>query len=340
MTLDLGKMSVGDLRRHFLSDPHPVSGQTLAKLRKDPRRAARDLCKVLERRRREHQRETVRVRAMLYFEGVLWKSGIERIAGVDEVGIGPLAGPVVAAAVIFPQGVFLDGIDDSKKLDPGQRLALRERILGAALAHAVAVVEAEEVDALNVYRAGLEAMRRAVVSLSPQPQHILVDAREIPGLEAPQNRFDKGDGINFSIAAASILAKTHRDSLMDGYHVLYPQYGFDRHKGYSTAAHQRALKDYGPCPLHRRSFPFVREVCGKFSAAFYQYKADIYGASTRGDLAAVEQRLELLQESFTEYEWRKLRMCSQRAWSRLSSTRVKTSKRTGMPAEPAPGAAM
>ena len=322
MTLDFRKMSVGDLRRHFLSESRPVSGQTLAKLRKDPRRAARDLCRILERRRREHQREAVRVRSMLYFEGVLWKSGVERIAGVDEVGIGPLAGPVVAAAVIFPRDVFLEGIDDSKKLDPEQRTLLREHILQAALAHSIAVVEAEEVDALNVYRAGLEAMRRAVAALSPQPQHILVDAREIPGLDAPQNRFDKGDGINFSIAAASILAKTHRDSLMEGFHALYPQYGFDRHKGYSTAAHQRALQEHGPCPLHRRSFPFVREVCGKFSEAFYQYKAAMAGAPGRGELADVDKKLQGLQDSFTDYEWRKLRMCSQRAWSRLSSPRT------------------
>jgi ribonuclease HII len=319
MSLDLKKMSVEDLRRRFLSDSVPISGQALAKLRKDPRQAARSLCRLLEKRRREQHREKTRVQSLLYFEGLLWNSGIERIAGVDEVGIGPLAGPVVAAAVIFPRQVFLEGIDDSKKLDAAQRSGLRQGILEVCLAHAIAVVEPDEVDALNVYRAGLEAMRRAVAALSPQPQHVLVDAREIPGLDTPQNRFDKGDGINFSIAAASILAKTHRDALMDQYHQQYPEYGFDRHKGYSTAAHQKALRDHGPCPLHRRSFPFVREVCGKFSASFYLHKDALIRAGTREELLAADERLLPLQGDLTEYEWRKLRMCSQRAWSRVAA---------------------
>src|SRR5687767_6974024 len=146
MSLDLKKMSVEDLRRRFLSDSVPISGQALAKLRKDPRQAARNLCRLLEKRRREQHREKTRVQSLLYFEGLLWNSGIERIAGVDEVGIGPLAGPVVAAAVIFPRQVFLEGIDDSKKLDAAQRSGLRRGILEVCLAHAIAVVEPDEVD--------------------------------------------------------------------------------------------------------------------------------------------------------------------------------------------------
>ena len=318
MPADLHKMPVEEIRRLLLADGAPVSGQTLAKLQKDPRRAIRELYRTLQAQRRVQQRERLRVRSMLYLEDVLWRSGIERIAGVDEVGIGPLAGPVVAAAVIFPPGIFIESIDDSKKLDPRRRETLRERILEKGTAYAVSVLEVEEVDLLNVYQAGLEAMRRAVTALSPQPQHVLVDAREIPGVHVPQNRFDKGDGINFSIAAASILAKTHRDALMDQYHKQFPQYGFDRHKGYSTGTHQRALRDYGPCPIHRRSFQFVQEACGKFSPIFYQLRAELSGARSCQTLAEIEERLKPLQQELTEYEWRKLRLCSQRAWGRMS----------------------
>ncbi len=312
-------MSVQEIRRRFLVENAPVSGQTLTKLQKDPRDGVRSIYRILEKRRRQQKREQVRMKSLLYFEEVLWRTGIEHIAGVDEVGIGPLAGPVVAAAVIFPPHTYIDGIDDSKKLDPAQRERLREEILKRAVAHSIGIVEIEDVDRLNVYHAGLEAMRRAIHGLSVWPQHVLVDAREIPDLNIPQNKFDKGDGINFSIAAASILAKTHRDALMDQLHEQYPQYGFRNHKGYSTREHQRALQEHGPCPIHRRSFPFVREVCGKFSETFYQLKAELYAATTTQLLREAEGRFLGMEAELTEYEMRKLRICSKRLWVQMSS---------------------
>ncbi|HEY2932013.1 MAG TPA: ribonuclease HII [Acidobacteriota bacterium] len=321
MALDLQKLSIQEIRERFLDGNKPVSGQVLAKLQKDSREGVRSIYRMLEKRRRQHRREQIRMKSLLYFEEVLWNSGIQYIAGVDEVGIGPLAGPVVAAAVIFPPHTFVEGVNDSKKLDPRQREVLRDQILQRCLAHSIAVVDVEEVDQLNVYHAGLEGMRRAIEMLSPGPQHVLVDAREIPKLPVAQNKFDKGDGINFSIAAASILAKTHRDALMDQLHELYPQYGFDSHRGYSTKQHQSALKEYGPSPIHRRSFPFVREVCGKFSEVFYGLKSELYSAGSPELLKQTEERFLSMQADLTEYEIRKLRLCCKRLWASTAQAR-------------------
>lgn len=196
---------------------------------------------------------------MLRAERELWRRGVERIAGVDEAGVGPLAGPVVAAAVILPPEIPLRGIDDSKRLRPAVRLRLAEEIRACALGVGVGIVSAEEVDRLNVYRAALEAMRRAVEALPHLPEQLLVDARHIPGLRIPQMSIVKGDARSYSIAAASIIAKVTRDGLMRALDGEYPQYGFAKHMGYGTADHLLALERYGPCPAHRRSFHAVRQ---------------------------------------------------------------------------------
>lgn len=194
---------------------------------------------------------------MLRRERELWDSGVGRVAGVDEAGVGPLAGPVVAAAVVFPPGGFVRGVDDSKRLAPGRREELAAQIREAALAWSVAAVEPLEIDALNVYHAALEAMRRAVLGLGAAPEHVLVDARTIPGLAVPQEGIVGGDRRCHVIAAASILAKTDRDRCMRGLDHEYPGYGFAEHKGYPTAAHREAIRRLGPCPAHRRSFTLL-----------------------------------------------------------------------------------
>ena len=198
-----------------------------------------------------------RLTRLLKRERELWASGIERICGVDEAGVGPLAGPVVAAAVVFPPGVGLKGVDDSKKLLPERRERLAIEIRECAVAWAVAIVEPEEIDRLNIYRASLAAMGRAVDGLSIKPQHILIDARRIPGCDLPQEPIVGGDALCHAIAAASILAKTARDALMRDYETVYPGYGFAEHKGYTTAAHRDALRKLGPCPIHRKSFVLI-----------------------------------------------------------------------------------
>jgi ribonuclease HII len=197
--------------------------------------------------------------ALLRCERALWSIGVKLIAGVDEVGVGPLAGPVIAAAVVLPESVRERGVDDSKRLTALQREDLAQRIQTVALAIGIGRAEVEEIDRLNIYHAALLAMRRAVEALPLEPERILVDARTIPGLAPPQTPMIKGDQRSYSIAAASIIAKVTRDALMAELDATHPNYGFARHMGYATAEHLSALERYGPCPIHRRSFSPVRQ---------------------------------------------------------------------------------
>lgn len=187
-------------------------------------------------------------------ERELRRGGHAVIAGVDEAGRGPLAGPVVAAAVAFPAEFTHPGIDDSKRLTARQRECLVPVITGAAVAWAVAAASETEIDAVNILQATLRAMSRALASLRVPPAYVLVDGTTVPDLPVPGAAVKGGDRRVACIAAASILAKVHRDRLMDGYHVRWPAYGFDRNRGYGTAAHLAALAVHGPCPIHRRSF--------------------------------------------------------------------------------------
>jgi len=311
------QLSVEELRRRFVQGDEPVSGQLLNRLRRDRRQGVRQIHDLLRRRVERDREERLRLDAMLNFERVLWKSGVTRIAGVDEAGVGPLAGPVVAAAVVFPPGAELAGVDDSKRLPPERREELAEEILAAAAGVAVGVADVAEIDRLNVYHAALLAMRRAVEALPEPPEHLLVDAREVPEVRCPQNRFDKGDGINFSIAAASIVAKTHRDRLMAELDRRHPEYGFARHKGYCTADHQEAIRCHGPCEVHRMSFQFIRELCGEFSDLFYELRERLGAVAARAELAAFEEGLPGHRETLAEEEYRKLRLMVTRRWQTI-----------------------
>lgn len=198
----------------------------------------------------------------LVVEQDLWRAGLHIVAGVDEVGMGPLAGPVVAAAAVFPPSLsderlpesFPAGVRDSKTLTHKARERLEPEIRQVATGIGIGLVEAKEIDRINIYQAGLKAMRLALDHLPIQPEHVLIDGRLLPDYPIPQSTFTKGDRDVYSIAAASIIAKTYRDQLMLELDQRYPQYGFARHRGYGTAAHREALRTYGPCPAHRRSF--------------------------------------------------------------------------------------
>src|SRR6185295_14121525 len=268
-----------------------VSAAILRKLQRDPRTGAQRLYKVLAKRYNDQKKERNRLDAMLHFERLLWKAGIQHIAGVDEVGMGPLAGPVVAAAVVFPPGTEIDGVDDSKALDEESRNRLDIEIRGKASAFAIGIVEVDEIDRINIYHAGIRAMQLALSSLPVAPQHILVDSRTIPGFSQPQNSFDKGDGINFSIASASIVAKVFRDRLMTELDTKYPGYGFAGHKGYATPEHQRAIRELGPCPIHRRSFDYIRELCGQYCDLYYSLKERGYACVSREQLSQWESEV-------------------------------------------------
>ncbi len=193
------------------------------------------------------------------FECEAWTRGFRRVAGVDEAGRGPLAGPVVAAAVVLPRRCRLEGLRDSKLLSERQREHVYAQLLTAAVDIGVGVVDAGVIDALNILEATRLAMVQAVRHLTPCPDYLLLDAVVLPGMAVEQRAVIKGDRLCRSIAAASIVAKVLRDRLMVRAHVRYPQYGFLAHKGYGTAEHLRQLQRYGPCDLHRRSFAPVRE---------------------------------------------------------------------------------
>ncbi len=187
-------------------------------------------------------------------ENALRRLGIDRIAGVDEVGRGCLAGPVVAAAVVLDPARRIPGLADSKTVPREERTALRDAIVARARAWAVAVVEPARIDELNIHRAALRAMKDAVFALAPLPDAVIVDGFRIPDLAIPQRGIVQGDRQCSAIAAASIVAKVARDTLMEELHRQDPRYGFDRHKGYATAEHLAAVARFGYSPAHRRSF--------------------------------------------------------------------------------------
>lgn len=228
-------------------------------LRSDRRAGARALGEICAKRLERKQRDRARVRRLFRRRNSLLDQGISFVAGVDEVGMGPLAGPVVAAAVVLPRRVDLPGLNDSKKLSVAARERLASSIRQQAVGFSVAEVDPAEIDRLNIYHAGLEAMRRAVVALEPEPGHILVDARTVPRVRQAQTPLVGGDAIDGSIAAASILAKVHRDGLMCDFDTRFPGYGLARHMGYPTPQHLLALRRLGPSPIHRRSFAPVSE---------------------------------------------------------------------------------
>ena len=226
----------------------------LAALRADPRRGARALVLALERRARAARAEAARLRGLFALRARLLAAGARSVAGVDEVGMGPLAGPVIAAAVVLGDAPELPGLDDSKRLSRAARERLAAAIHAQALAVGLGVVEPAEIDRLNVFRAGLEAMRRAVTSLPLAPDHVLVDARRIPGLGCAQTPIADGDARDGTIAAASIVAKVARDAIMRRLDEQHPGWGLAQHMGYATAQHLAALRRLGASPVHRRSF--------------------------------------------------------------------------------------
>ncbi len=189
----------------------------------------------------------------LDYEKEIWAKG--RIpAGVDEAGRGPLAGPVVAAAVVLPDDCIIEGLDDSKKLTHTKRVRIYKEIESLAISYAVGIVEPEEIDRINILQAALLAMEISVKKLTTKPDYLLIDGNQRTSLLLMQETIVKGDSKSCSIAAASIIAKVTRDSIMEEYHKQYPEYNFKGHKGYPTKEHYEAIKEHGPCPIHRKSF--------------------------------------------------------------------------------------
>lgn len=264
--MSLRGVPLQEIRRRFLHERVRVKIAELDELESDPRSGAREVARMWRARRERRTSERRRLSRLFALERA-WRRGavapeagpVVHVAGVDEVGMGPLAGPVVAAAVILPAGTRLEGLDDSKRVVRARRERLDREIRSCALGVSIGLATREEIDGLNIYHAGLLAMRRAVESLRPVPGVALVDGRAVPGLDVPQRAVVGGDGRVGAIAAASIVAKVRRDQLMCELARRYPGYGFEHNAGYSTAEHRRALAQHGPTPEHRRSFATVRE---------------------------------------------------------------------------------
>ena|SRR5438128_5519993 len=273
--------SIPELRQRFVDSARPVPKGLVEALECDSRQGAHHLAKLIRERWRKNRAEGQRLHNLLRFEIDLWEQGFNLIAGVDEAGMAPLAGPVVAGAVILPRNYKLKRLNDSKQiLDIAVRDELAQQIKSDAVVWSVGIAEVEEIDTLNIYHAGLLAMRRAVEGLTSQPDFILVDARRIPHCATPQRGIIKGDTLSASIAAASIIAKTTRDAIMTEFDSVHPGYNFKTHKGYPTPEHCRCLKELGATPIHRRSFARVREALGLDpiqDSLFGEEKADAAG---------------------------------------------------------------
>ncbi|CDB23636.1 ribonuclease [Clostridium sp. CAG:557] len=197
----------------------------------------------------------------LFYENEARNNGYHVVCGVDEAGRGPLAGPVFAAAVILPQNLMIDGLNDSKKLSEKKREILYDKIKNLALTYAVAFATEHEIDEINILNATFLAMKRAVAKLNLKPDIVLVDGNKSPELEISTQTIVKGDSLSASIAAASILAKVERDRLMKNLSKKYPEYNFEKHKGYGTKMHIDLIKKYGPCEIHRKSF--LKKILGE-----------------------------------------------------------------------------
>ena len=225
-------------------------------LKSDKRAAAAKIIKKIERLKAEE----ARLCAMYEFEREAMAEGCELVAGVDEAGRGPLAGPVSVAAVILPPDLVLPHLNDSKKISAAVRDKLYDEIMEKAISVKHIFVDEKTIDRINILQATMNGMYEAIFALDPQPQKVLIDAVQLRELPMPSLSIIKGDAKSASIAAASIIAKVSRDRLMDEYDKKYPEYGFKGHKGYGTADHVAAIKKYGPCPIHRQSFEPIKSI--------------------------------------------------------------------------------
>lgn len=241
-----------------LFDPAFNDQAYLQALQADERAGVQKLLQQYKKQRVKHQLLQEKYEEMMRFENEAFQQGARFIAGLDEVGRGPLAGPVVSAAVILPKECQILGLNDSKQLSAKKREELFIEIQNKAVAVGIGVVSPEEIDRINIYQASRLAMKEALIDLAVKPEYLLIDAMTID-TEIPQQSLIKGDARSISIAAASIIAKVYRDNLMKDFHEVYPFYGFDQNAGYGTKVHLEGLAAHGICPIHRKTFAPVKQ---------------------------------------------------------------------------------
>ena len=247
-------MTIKEIESIFLQGS--VTEDFIEACRSDSRKSMQTILRRYER----IQNERARLSTMYAYERAAASEGRTIVAGVDEAGRGPLAGPVAVAAVILPQECYLARLNDSKKLSHTVREELFTQVTEQAISYHISLIDVETIDRINILQATRMGMYEAIASLSPVPQEVLIDAVELPNLSIPSQSIIKGDAKSASIAAASILAKVTRDRLMEAYDERYPNYGFAKHKGYGTREHIEAIQRYGICSLHRKSFEPIRSM--------------------------------------------------------------------------------
>lgn len=247
------KMTIDSIRKEFQALSENELEIFIEKYENDERQGVQKMILSCRKRIEKAAMEAKRLENMLIYEKKYYET-CDYICGIDEAGRGPLAGPVVAGAVILPKGLKIPYLNDSKQLSEKKREELYDVIMEQALSVGVGIVSPERIDEINILQATYEAMREAVGKLSYRPDVLLNDAVIIPELTIPQEKIIKGDAKSLSIAAASVIAKVTRDRMMKAYHELFPEYGFDKHKGYGSKEHIEMIQKIGPCAIHRRSF--------------------------------------------------------------------------------------
>jgi ribonuclease HII len=323
---DLSAMTVPEVLE-YVAGARPEPGDALWKaMLDDPRAGVRTECERILRRRSAARAVLEREARMRKHERDLWDSGLEHVAGVDESGRGPLAGPVVAAAVILPRDLAIVGIDDCKKLTPERREKLYDLIVRDAVAVGVGQSSEKLIDEINIARATFAAMRNAIGELPTTPEHVLVDGPAIPDLKTPQTPITNGDGRSTAIAAASIIAKVTRDRILIELDARYPGYGFAQHKGYGTSDHLSALMRLGPCEIHRRSFRVVTDIAGGLSALYEGFRRALLAARNDETLERIATEIAREKDRLIPHELTKLRTLYKRCRVRLSAGIVPTKR--------------
>ncbi len=304
--IDIRSLTIPRIKA-ILSEWNEIKPQVMKDLERDPRAGVRRLGLSFRKRIERQTAERERLKNMRRLEQRLWDRGVELIAGVDEAGRGPLAGPVVAAAVILPEDTIIAELDDSKKLTPPKRDELFDTIKEVALYTGVGSVDNEEIDSTSILQAALKAMRIAVMNLGVKPDHILVDGNIHPKTGFPETPVVEGDALSMSIAAASVIAKVTRDRAMLEYEGKFPEYGFAQHKGYGTARHIDALRQYGSCKIHRRSFQVVRDLENPECRDFVIFKEKIKRARSVSELEDIGTSIGKVKRKLTKDQLSELR---------------------------------
>lgn len=256
---DIGQLKTADIKALLEQNPDDVMA-LLQTMKEDRRLSVQKLADTYIRRKMKEEAERERVMHMYSLETAYYNDGIYHVAGIDEAGRGPVAGPVMVAAVILPPYWECPGLNDSKKLSAAKRDALYDKIMAEAVAVSCVAKSELEIDALDIYHATMQGMYEAAVGLAVPAEAVLIDAMPLKDLTVPHQSVVHGDSQSASIAAASIIAKVTRDRVMMEYDEAYPKYGFAVHKGYLTQRHVDAIRQYGPCPIHRRSFEPIKSM--------------------------------------------------------------------------------